>query len=170
MWDYSVFFIPTVHRDHIIQRLYWIRYLYSGISWLTSRKAFLRLCSNANSLPLYSVPLLTLQYIPLTHKAYRYSFEKRPNGQNVRNILSLDTVWYLAVWYLYRYYFSEDILELKESAAELNWDLEIVNKKMTMRWWSFLIHQLQPLFFLSVPVSHSYPPQCRRSVHICQIE
>ena len=29
--------------------------------------------------------------------------------------------------------FSEDILELQETAAELNWDLEIVNKKMTMR-------------------------------------
>jgi hypothetical protein len=30
-------------------------------------------------------------------------------------------------------FFSEDIVELLETAAELNWDLEIVNKKMTMR-------------------------------------
>jgi hypothetical protein len=29
--------------------------------------------------------------------------------------------------------FSEDIVELLETAAELNWDLEIVNKKMTIR-------------------------------------
>lgn len=56
----------------------------------------------------------------LTATSLHHILAACPNLRKIGNLLS----WKLQ---------SEDILELQETAAELNWDLEIVNKKMTMR-------------------------------------